>query len=37
MNFQLSEQYYNEGQHHLVGAVNSPVRAFQSVGGTIVY
>ena len=33
MNFQLSEQYYNEGQHHLVGAVNSPVRAFQSVGG----
>ena len=28
-----SQELYNEGQKHLVGAVNSPVRAFNSVGG----
>jgi len=33
MNFKKSEQLYKEGLEHLVGAVNSPVRAFTSVGG----
>lgn len=28
-----SEQLFKEGNKHLVGAVNSPVRAFKSVGG----
>ena len=34
MSLEKSKQLYNQGQKHLVGAVNSPVRAFQSVGGT---
>ncbi|MCT4581256.1 MAG: glutamate-1-semialdehyde 2,1-aminomutase [Flavobacteriales bacterium] len=29
-----SEELYNQGLEHLVGAVNSPVRAFKSVGGS---
>ena len=33
MNFNNSEKLYKKGQKHLVGAVNSPVRAFASVGG----
>jgi glutamate-1-semialdehyde 2,1-aminomutase len=33
MNNTKSQELYNEGQKHLVGAVNSPVRAFNSVGG----
>ena len=33
MNNKRSQELYNEGQKHLVGAVNSPVRAFRSVGG----
>jgi glutamate-1-semialdehyde 2,1-aminomutase len=33
MNFKKSEELYKEGLVHLVGAVNSPVRAFTSVGG----
>jgi len=33
MSFKKSEKLYKEGLEHLVGAVNSPVRAFQSVGG----
>ncbi|MCB0401105.1 MAG: glutamate-1-semialdehyde 2,1-aminomutase [Flavobacteriales bacterium] len=33
MNNKRSQELYNEGQKHLVGAVNSPVRAFKSVGG----
>ena len=33
MHFKKSENLYKEGLKHLVGAVNSPVRAFQSVGG----
>jgi len=33
MRFKKSEKLYKEGLEHLVGAVNSPVRAFQSVGG----
>ena len=33
MNHNKSQELYNEGQRHLVGAVNSPVRAFKSVGG----
>jgi len=33
MNFKNSEQLYKKGLQHLVGAVNSPVRAFASVGG----
>ncbi|MDO9261441.1 MAG: glutamate-1-semialdehyde 2,1-aminomutase [Flavobacteriaceae bacterium] len=31
--FKKSEKLYQEGLVHLVGAVNSPVRAFKSVGG----
>jgi len=34
MKFKNSERLYKKGQKHLVGAVNSPVRAFASVGGT---
>ncbi|MFQ3297482.1 MAG: glutamate-1-semialdehyde 2,1-aminomutase [Polaribacter sp.] len=33
MNFKKSQKLYEEGLVHLVGAVNSPVRAFTSVGG----
>jgi glutamate-1-semialdehyde 2,1-aminomutase len=33
MNNKKSQELYNQGQKHLVGAVNSPVRAFNSVGG----
>ncbi|WP_117879316.1 glutamate-1-semialdehyde 2,1-aminomutase [Aureibaculum luteum] len=33
MNFKNSEKLYKKGLKHLVGAVNSPVRAFASVGG----
>ena len=33
MKFKKSEKLYNKGLKHLVGAVNSPVRAFSWVGG----
>jgi glutamate-1-semialdehyde 2,1-aminomutase len=33
MNFKNSQKLYKQGLTHLVGAVNSPVRAFASVGG----
>ena len=33
MNNTKSQELYKKGQQHLVGAVNSPVRAFNSVGG----
>jgi len=33
MNFKKSEKLYKKGLTNLVGAVNSPVRAFASVGG----
>ena len=33
MKFSTSEKLYQKGLKHLVGAVNSPVRAFSSVGG----
>lgn len=33
MNFKKSQKLYNKGLINLVGAVNSPVRAFASVGG----
>ncbi len=33
MSFKKSEKLYQKGLTHLVGAVNSPVRAFASVGG----
>lgn len=33
MNNTKSQELYKAGQEHLVGAVNSPVRAFSSVGG----
>ncbi|HIF14082.1 MAG TPA: aminotransferase class III-fold pyridoxal phosphate-dependent enzyme, partial [Bacteroidetes bacterium] len=32
-----SKALYEKGSHHLVGSVNSPVRAFKSVGGTPVF
>lgn len=34
MTTQLSEKLFEEANKHLVGGVNSPVRAFKSVGGT---
>ena len=34
MNFDRSKSLFEEGQKNLVGAVNSPVRAYKSVGGT---
>ncbi len=34
MNFDRSKELFEEGQKNLVGAVNSPVRAYKSVGGT---
>ena len=33
MKFEKSQKLYNQGLVNLVGAVNSPVRAFASVGG----
>ena len=33
MNFNKSIELFTKGKKHLVGAVNSPVRAFKSVGG----
>ncbi|RKF03544.1 glutamate-1-semialdehyde 2,1-aminomutase [Tenacibaculum lutimaris] len=33
MEFKKSQELYNKGLENLVGAVNSPVRAFASVGG----
>ena len=33
MNFPKSKELYERGSKTLVGAVNSPVRAFKSVGG----
>ena len=33
MKYKNSQKLYNKGLKHLVGAVNSPVRAFASVGG----
>lgn len=33
MEFKNSQKLYNRGLEHLVGSVNSPVRAFASVGG----
>ncbi len=33
MGYKTSEKLYKKGLKHLVGAVNSPVRAFSSVGG----
>ncbi len=34
MNLEKSKALYERAQQHLVGGVNSPVRAFRSVGGT---
>ena len=37
MNLKKSQKLFIEGQKHLVGAVNSPVRAFSSVGGNPIF
>ncbi|EKD42474.1 MAG: hypothetical protein ACD_73C00141G0003 [uncultured bacterium] len=37
MNFQKSNQLFLEANQHLVGGVNSPVRAFKGVGGDPVF
>ena len=37
MNRKKSSDLFEKGQKHLVGAVNSPVRAFRSVGGSPVF
>ena len=37
MNLSKSSSLFEKGQKHLVGAVNSPVRAFRSVGGSPVF
>lgn len=37
MNREKSAKYFAEAQHYIPGGVNSPVRAFKSVGGNPVY
>ena len=37
MDFKKSKQLYNKGLINLVGAVNSPVRAFKAVGGSPIF
>lgn len=37
MNREKSTQFFAEAQHYIPGGVNSPVRAFKSVGGNPVY
>ncbi|MEL4455371.1 glutamate-1-semialdehyde 2,1-aminomutase [Lutimonas vermicola] len=37
MKLEKSAELFRKGQKHLVGAVNSPVRAFKSVGGVPVF
>ena len=37
MKLEKSTDLFNKGQKNLVGAVNSPVRAFKSVGGVPVF
>ena len=37
MKIEKSLEYYTKGLKHLVGAVNSPVRAFKSVGGIPIF
>ena len=37
MNNKKSKELYEKGQKQLVGAVNSPVRAFKGVGGDPVF
>lgn len=37
MQIKKSVSLFNKGQKHLVGAVNSPVRAFKSVGGVPIF
>ena len=37
MNLEKSFALYSKGKKHLVGAVNSPVRAFKSVGGVPIF
>ena len=37
MKLERSIELFQKGQKHLVGAVNSPVRAFKSVGGVPVF
>ena len=35
MKLEKSIELFTKGKKHLVGAVNSPVRAFKSVGGEV--
>ncbi|MGV6861999.1 MAG: glutamate-1-semialdehyde 2,1-aminomutase [Putridiphycobacter sp.] len=37
MKFQKSKALFEKGSQHMVGAVNSPVRAFNSVGGNPIF
>ncbi len=37
MKLEKSIELYTKGKKHLVGAVNSPVRAFKSVGGVPIF
>jgi len=37
MKLEKSIELYSKGKKHLVGAVNSPVRAFKSVGGVPIF
>ena len=32
-----SEQLFEKSKHHIAGGVNSPVRAFKSVGGSPIF
>lgn len=37
MDHSKSKNLFERAQHHLPGGVNSPVRAFKSVGGTPIF
>src|SRR5690554_1755906 len=37
MNYQRSSELFVEAQNYIPGGVNSPVRAFKSVGGTLIF
>jgi glutamate-1-semialdehyde 2,1-aminomutase len=37
MNRENSQNFFKDAQKYIVGGVNSPVRAFKSVGGTPIF
>ena len=37
MKTKKSQDLFEKSKHHIAGGVNSPVRAFKSVGGTLYF